>query len=346
MFKERTKNVACPNDVAKVARAELVKGIDAEIFSSVDSSKICDEYGDFICALLDKTPRPIASVISKGVMIGISCTKAEAELFGKQIAAAVSSCRTKKRSFTSGAKLSFGTAKIIKKILRTDGDEPQQSKNTKKRRSPSPQCESPGFKRRRLRCKSSPSALSLASMSDDGGCEEKAISSDDDLADELQNIRKLYAKSSFLCLDSSSSSSMCLPLSSSNIKQDKKDEPMHTAPASADQGDVNKKTHAHWVSPATMTLNRFDSSANVESAHLEPGPEGFCIARFEGEPATATEVPNLVLEIYKKGPAILAEHEDEVKKGLLLLFSRDQLPIRKGSKKSQQQCYQMIALRK
>ena len=325
MSKIRSKSAACPNDVAKIARAELVKGIDAEIFSSVDISKVCDEYGDFICALLDKTPRPLASVISKGVMKGVSCTKAEADLFGRQIAAAVSYCRIKKRGFTTGVKLSVGTIKIIKKISHIDGDEPQPSKNTKKRRSPSPQAESPGFKRRRFRSKSSPSALSLASMSDDGGREEKAVSYDD-LSDECQNIRKLYAKSSFLCLDSSNSM-----ISSSNIKQDEKNEPMHTAPASAGQGDVNKKTSGHWVSPATMTLNRFDSSANVESAHLEPGPEGFCIARFEGEPAIATEVPNLVLEIYKKGPAILDEHE--VKKRPAAAIFKRPAANQKGIKK-------------
>ena len=339
MSKERTKNVACPNDVAKVARAELVKGIDAEIYSSIDHSIICDEYCDFICALLDKTPRPLAGVVSKGVLLGVSCSKAEAELFGKQIAAAVSNCRIKKRSFASGAKCSPGTAKIIKKLLVIDGDEPQPSKNqpqlsknTKmKSMPPSPQAESPGYPRKRIRCKSSPILID-----DDDRCADK-IYSDDDLNEQIKNIRRLYSQSSFLSLGSSSSFDT-LPVSSSKSKKDACDAPIHTAPA-LDQGEA-KKANAHWISPATMTLNRFDASASVESVNLEPGPEGFCIAKFEGEPAIVTEVPNLVLEIYKKGPAILAEKEDEVKKRPASANKKMKRPasaIKKGSEEDERQ---------
>ena len=93
MASARAKNLATAQDVAKVMRAELVKGLVHEKFMVIDEEKVCDHYAPFICSLLDLTPRPTAKLLEQGAALAFQATQAVAKAFGKRIASCVAYCR-------------------------------------------------------------------------------------------------------------------------------------------------------------------------------------------------------------------------------------------------------------
>ena len=116
MAKQRVRNEAAPEEVAKVCRAELVNGLEKKKYMRTDSSIIAENYLAFILALLDLTLRPTANLLAQAVKLAFKPEQGEAENFGYAIHGCVKFARNKVKSLASGAKLPSAIKAIAVKL--------------------------------------------------------------------------------------------------------------------------------------------------------------------------------------------------------------------------------------
>ena len=113
----RVANTADARAIGKICRAELVKGLETDKFMQVDMDKLCSHYADFLCAVLEATPRPTAKLLQDAAKEAFSsATKSEAQKFGQQLASAVQYCRGKIKGTRNGKRLSPGVLQIVDKM--------------------------------------------------------------------------------------------------------------------------------------------------------------------------------------------------------------------------------------
>lgn len=112
---ERARNTSDAGCVAKVLRSNLASL--GEGYKNPDLDKVCEFYEGFMVDLIGVTPRPTTQVVKMAVALAFDGTApAEAHMFAQRITAAVSHCRTKLRSSTSGKKLSASVRAVAAAI--------------------------------------------------------------------------------------------------------------------------------------------------------------------------------------------------------------------------------------
>ena len=117
---ERSKNTASIADIVKCLKANDV--ILDSVKISLDMDDFIEEYCDFLCDALLATPR-----LSKPQLI-LACLKScksvgkdEAEAFASKMLSACTYCSNKKKSMTTGVKLSPAVRRVIRTMELTAG---------------------------------------------------------------------------------------------------------------------------------------------------------------------------------------------------------------------------------
>jgi hypothetical protein len=125
MTSSRVTNTATSNDVAKALRANSSSLGD---FSSSDPEELCRRYKDFIIDLLYVTPRPTKGILVPGCLKAFEVNAAQANMFSERILCAITFCRDKAHSMTSGKKVCRieGVKEIVDVMLKVKQTSLQQ----------------------------------------------------------------------------------------------------------------------------------------------------------------------------------------------------------------------------
>ncbi len=108
----RARNTATPEDMAKAIRSEIAC-LDQVKYMKPDLDDVVEEYHSLILEMLRRTPRPTSALIRSAAAIAFpKAPMHECRAFGEQISNAVSHCRQKLKSMTSGKKLSEGVRRV------------------------------------------------------------------------------------------------------------------------------------------------------------------------------------------------------------------------------------------
>ena len=99
----RPANTASPKDVAKILRSNL--GSLGPEYKQVDLDKVVNSYQEFLKDLIGLTPRPTKTLLVEATQLAFNSKKDESTMFSERILSAVTHCRQKARSSTSGRKL-------------------------------------------------------------------------------------------------------------------------------------------------------------------------------------------------------------------------------------------------
>jgi hypothetical protein len=267
----RIKNIACVKDIAKVMRAELTKGLEHSRFLVADESVIADHYCDFVCSLLEQTPRPIVKGLQAAAVEAFQSDEGEAKAFASSICHCISFCRIKGKSMTSGAKVSSGVKAIVAK-LKSLKDEPAQD-------LPNTETMGKRFRKRTLqRYRSNESA--------DGQPSEPPNYV---WPSTTQQIQSLY--------NCSSGSMDCGHPEEIVSSQD--------VDLTAEEPTSKKDVGAGipWLDRKALCMKRVSATGDIISSKMYEGTSGWAMAQFFSEDSFVTEMPNIMLRIVKKRPA-------------------------------------------
>jgi hypothetical protein len=275
----RAKNLADAAAVSKVLRAEL-QGLELEKYMVQDDEALVCNYKEFLCLLLQQTPRPNASLIQEAAMLAFKAVDVgAAKVFGQRIARAVQFCRSKKKRITSGAKTSAAVMEVCQYL-----EGPMKLTRDLRRRT----------LQKHLSLESEPSARRQSSSSSSKPpVLPKETAKEHDLNERLASLKasedeilQFYGCKS---LRSASSGKNCpvLPVSDINIVE---------IPSSP---EPEGSSGPMWFDSAALCMKR-QIGADIQFAKMVPGPSGFALAVFPGEKGIVSEMPNLMLSVMKK----------------------------------------------
>ena len=109
---QRPRNTATSEQVAAVLKGSL-KGLFPEKYLQLDLDLVVEEYVETMLLVLKVTRRPIASVLIAAASLAFEVSPQEATAFGQRLTAAFANCHQKKKSCTSGKKLSPAVYRVV-----------------------------------------------------------------------------------------------------------------------------------------------------------------------------------------------------------------------------------------
>ena len=122
----RAKNTATDEQVKKLLRSNLTGLGDA--YKSADMEHVISAYESFLLDFLEVSTRLLAHQVERCAMQAFEKTEsAEANMFGRQLSAALSFARTKMKAVTSGAKTHPSVLRVIHALGRLEAGAPGNS---------------------------------------------------------------------------------------------------------------------------------------------------------------------------------------------------------------------------
>lgn len=241
-------------------------------YKSADYAMVCSGYESFLVALLAKTPRVNKKVLEQAALKtydGLS--QQEAALFSRQICSALTSCREKKKSVTSGSK----THPSVKRIIAAMQTAEEQESRTPA--TPAPVQKGNG-------------ALPLAKSSSSSQLQD---------ADpwELYGVSPPAKRKS--------SSRRVVAVSSSSEEQEAEPCPAEGARASKKAALPEPTVKLQWFDQQRGVMKKtLDNGLTLEAA-CHHGSNGFLVYEYAGEGQCESEIPNLALEAVSKVAGLL-----------------------------------------
>ncbi len=108
----RARNTATPEELARAIRSELTC-LDNSKYMKPDLDEVVEEYHVLILEMLRRTPRPTSILIRQAAALAFpKAPMHDCRAFGEQISNAVSHCRQKLKSMTTGKKLPEGVRRV------------------------------------------------------------------------------------------------------------------------------------------------------------------------------------------------------------------------------------------
>lgn len=289
--------------VSKALRAN-VKNLEDESWSSTDIECVVDKYQELLMDLLKCGCKPTVRLLSAGAKVAFAADDVKGRMFAERIVCAISYCRKKAKSMTSGKKLSHGVKVVIKALRESHGQ-----------RSPAPGA--PLWKGARKLAKRY-SEASEQSAPRVEHCSKKARTVDG----EQQGIKHVAQTKD----QSSASSSSCydarlsvlalyggadktLPtaddaVSLSSSIQELEEDMIDEGPSLYDEDDMVTEGKAQQT--AGLLFSQYtdcrkgvlvrDYGFRKEEAKMVPGSSGFAKAIFENGDEEESEVPNAFLK--------------------------------------------------
>lgn len=258
--------------------------IDATAFAGASPEAICDQFEVMIVDILHCVAKPAKGILAMAAEHAYQdyLTKDERKQLADRLMAAISLCREKAKSMSSGIKLPQSIRNITS-VLRKTGEQTLAvgllQKAERIQGSPQP----PKMSSFAARLKQHAKHVLLQSP--------KKLKTDDkplarDPHDELQQLRDLYGLPR-----TSAAQTTCAQLIDIDSSQEVS---CNSGAASSTQKVVQ------YVTPDAVV--RLHPGGAKETATLVAGKKGFLVAYF-GEEEVETEMPNLLLEMPIKRPA-------------------------------------------
>ena len=111
----RPRNTATAEQLAAVLKGCL-SCLAPEKYLQVDLDLVVEEYVDTMLLVLKVTRKPIASVVASAASLAFGLSPQEATAFGQRLTAAFAYCQQKKKSCTSGKKLSPAVYRAVRAL--------------------------------------------------------------------------------------------------------------------------------------------------------------------------------------------------------------------------------------
>lgn len=282
----RLRNVAAPDCVAKVLRAELAQGLVEQEYMQADLEDVCDSYSRAMVQVLRTTPRPTKELLRQAATLAFpKCP--HAVLFSERLYAAFQYCRGKAKNLSTGVRLKAGVRAVAKYMIQQNNylkvpdswESPISSKSASQHLKASKLSLGTKLKRSVLkRMISSPSSVKAKIVTQ----KVPATSS--------MPLSRAAILASYADFDQARSEVVEILDSQDDSK------------AAA----LPKQMKLQHLDRSTMTMVRVFADGTRQEAEMKPSSSGFCVAIFPGEDAAiATEVPNLHHEslVIQKKPA-------------------------------------------
>ncbi len=312
----RARNEASPEELAKAIRANL-RTLDTQDFACTEPSKVVDRHANLILDMLKLTPMPSAGLIASAAKVAFNTEPEEAKLFGQRLANAISFCRKKKRSMTTGKKLSAAVVSVIGALECKAQATHSVTLPTAKiglhklwRGISSP-------KKRILRahqsissedpCKVERPKVRSRAQTTSKGSSSTAI---------REEILALYGATPRRAIQISS------PGSEFEVEEEASPPKAHCPP------EAHRR---QYLDSGRRCMLRIFPDGTEEQATMSEGPNGFALARFRQEDPIETDMPNIMLtvvipppgegtavakqakkqQVQKKPAAVLCDEEEE-----------------------------------
>jgi len=281
------KNMASAADLAKVIRGNL-SFLDTE---TIDPDRFCEKHEELIIDCLYITRRPTESLVAAAAGLCFSDSQPfECKAFAQRLCSAVSMCREKAKSATSGKKLSrsvFNIIKVLEKVKDTTLGQSLLSKARalQRRRSdedvqvaqqPVP-LTSPGSTSSSVPLTSPGSTWSSVPLTN------PSSSSSSSTEVSRLSVFALYG----LTAEPMAKSSAVITVEESPVR------------ISQDEAAVAKAVYFYDASQNTFIKAVGDA---IEKASMSTGADGFCDAKFTHE-TIKTDLPNIMIFPVMKKPS-------------------------------------------
>ena len=265
----RVRNNAIAQDLVIPLRGRFAR-LEKESYMHQDLECVISTYVDFLLEVLMKTPRPTQTLFSDAAREAYDrCSPAEAEAFGRQLAACVKYCRDKVKSFVTGAKLHPDVVKIVL-LLKKYRDERSPASSSK-----------------------TAAALPVQEESQSQPQTPKPISKSELL--KFLGVSPLQEQGSGQHCKAPLSPWSISDQSNSPPKKQKK---APVSQASSSTGPAAAPGNKAYFDNAKCCLVRSIGSGQVQEATMEKGPRGLLLAYWPDDPnPVETEVPNLILDV-------------------------------------------------
>ena len=269
----KEKSTADAKDLQKVIRANLQQSGLGQHYTNPSSDVICEEYEEFIVDLLDLSTTINLSDLKKAVKDTLEVSGDEAHAFASSICRAISICKEKKKSVTTGKKQPAAVMNILKKLGAALS--PPKAVVVSTRKPPTEASET--FSEDKV-----PETMSQTTLT----------------ADAIQKLFGCGSSSSgtqnLSCRRTADSAS---PISLSS-GMPSPEPPAAVAPATMSTSPGHKQ-----FMHSKQKYVRIAGGVVVEEAEMIQGESGFQIARWADGSQTQSEVPNLILEAAAKAKA-------------------------------------------
>lgn len=322
---ERSRNEAGLPAYIKVVQGAM-KRLDPDQYNTTDMERFCDVYEEVMVDLLHISARPTRVLLKKAAEVVFQASPSEAGFWAERVVAALSYCRQKKRSVTTGKK----TGKAALRIMSAMQSPGRMSKFARK--------EARALRRRASETDSAPPLPTAArqrlpevalapplgkEVVQPGQARQKAGSL------SRREVFELYGVEPDAM--SISGESLAETVASSPSQEEEEDE-QEQAGEEREEAEGEKSALASGSSGAVMAaparspplpamLQFLDSASKCMvrvlpsgervAAIMVAGPNGFARAVFPGEAPVETEMPNLLLGSVLKRPAAASREKQE-----------------------------------
>lgn len=261
----RVRNVATADDLRKVLLGSMPGGPDLAQAAVADLEEVAEKFEGLLCDILKCTPRPTARALREAAQKAWSMDHGSADLLAGRLISAISFCRTKSRSMTSGKKTNPAVHRISECLSPTSSS---LGKSLMERAR---------------------SAIHADSHDDDRAIVARtgASSSSPSFGSEVSRLRDLYGMPSGASSSSHGPPTATIANTVEVISSQEVDLPSPPR---------KKKCIEHFDS-SLLAVVRDYSDGTREIASMRPGPNAFALAQFAGEPERETECPNLLLSM-------------------------------------------------
>ena len=285
MAATRAKNTANVKETARVLRGAVPSILDRN-YLDPDLDVVCGHYQTVLLDLLKLTARPNPGLLKQAAfeVFGHQSSAHECNLFGDQMAAAISYCRSKGKSMTSGKKLPASVKAIVTAMFDSQDSSDISFVGAKAASDAAPRVSPPPTPARKL-ARDSSSRPSLLNVT----------------PDDVRAMYGLGAQSRQMASKTAWEDDFVV-LSSHEVLDSQADAaPFSTASSSRDAPPAMKSSAAAkpYFDASVNCMVRLLPNGHREFAFMSKGPGNFAIATFGKGPAAEvfdTEVPNLLLE--------------------------------------------------
>jgi hypothetical protein len=333
-----------------IEKDELVKMLKRNVrfpaeehFLNSDMDVVVEMHLKLLKEMAMECPNVTGKFLHSACSMAYEMKSWKAKLFADRLHDALAYCKAKKKSMTSGKKLSAAVHTVALAFGSCDSDAassppaahrelPVAGSSSSQLRTPSPDRKGTGYaSRKRVRCKSSwgsadeKAAIDAMNAADAAsGASGKLLSSapSEALPKDRGQILAMYGMSEKSLPASSHTRSLQRSISVASSPATVADSPLGKSPGGrAPEIEVESKAAAPigtkpYLDSGLRCLVRLRKDGSVEKAKMEPGEDGFAVGMFPDGIKIKTEMPNVLLTDLRPMKAMKAMKAMKVMKAM------------------------------
>lgn len=300
--------------MAKVLRAN-VRSFQKEHWNSTNIEDVVAEYQDFIVDALRLTARPTVGVMTSAAKVTFGEDLEKCKMFAVRMQAAISYCRVKAKSATSGMKLSQPVRRVVEVIVKAGKTTSAQAslgpprgpgtlwKGARALARKISEASSAGVRKACLpAAEDSPASEAGSSVAPESPPQEQSLET---VRSSILSLYGVQPNKRGLTINLSSQSDGDsvvgeLTAAGEETQEEKPEEVIAGGKFAAHNDSAPPGEFVQYTdSVKAAVVRRFANGAVVE-AKMCCGPGGFAMAEFPGDPPFESEVPNAYMQIVQE----------------------------------------------